>query len=140
MRADFVRRPGEDHFAGVEHGHPIAEGKQEPRLVLDDDHRDAVPLEVGEDLGEMIDLARGQARRRLVQDNDVRARDADGGELGQLLDAVRNVADYGPGLNVFLNWTSGRMSLSPDGKSFAVGLSQGPSIQSDLWLLDGFMK
>jgi Tol biopolymer transport system component len=54
--------------------------------------------------------------------------------------AVRNVADYGPGLNVFLNWTSGRMSLSPDGKSFAVGLSKGPSIQSDLWLLDGFAK
>ena len=55
--------------------------------------------------------------------------------------AVRNIADYGPGLNVYLGRTSfGRMSLSPDGKSFAVGLSKGPSIQSDLWLLDGFTK
>jgi hypothetical protein len=55
--------------------------------------------------------------------------------------AVRNVADYGPGLDVYLGRTgSRRMSLSPDGKSFAVGLSQGPAIQSDLWLLDGFTK
>ena len=58
MRTHFLRRPGEDHLTCVEHRHPVAEGKQEPRLVLDDDHGDALRLEVGEDLGEMVDLAR----------------------------------------------------------------------------------
>src|ERR1700722_7260194 len=46
MRAHFLRRSGEDHLTGVEHGHPIAEGKQEPRLMLNDDHRHALRLKL----------------------------------------------------------------------------------------------
>ena len=55
---------------------------------------------------------------------------------------VRNVADYGPGLNIYVGSVnfSQRMSLSPDGKSFAVGLSVGPAVQSSLWILEGFAK
>ena len=39
-------RAGQDDLAGVEHRHLVAEREQEPRLVLDDDHRDALRLEL----------------------------------------------------------------------------------------------
>ena len=52
---------------------------------------------------------------------------------------TREAADYGSNLRPYwgrINNAQG-MSLSPDGTSFAVGLG---GVQSDLWILDGFVK
>jgi Tol biopolymer transport system component len=53
--------------------------------------------------------------------------------------ATREVADYGADLSPYsgrINRAQ-RMSLSPDGRSFAVGLG---GVKSDLWILEGFVK
>jgi hypothetical protein len=53
--------------------------------------------------------------------------------------ATREVADYGADLSPYSGRVNRaqRMSLSPDGRSFAVGLG---GVKSDLWILEGFVK
>ncbi len=89
-----VRRgPGGDDLARVEHGHLVAELEHEPGLVLDEDHRHAGGLQRCEEVGRVLDLGRREPGEGLVEDDGARLRRARRGELGELLDAVRDERD-----------------------------------------------
>ena len=65
-------RHGLDHLAAPEDGDPVRDLQHLVQLVADEDDRDALALQVAEDLEEVRRLLRRQDRGRLVEDEDLR--------------------------------------------------------------------
>ena len=57
----------------AQNGHTVADGQHLMQLVGNDDDRLAVRLHVADDAEELFGLLRGQNRRRLVQNQNIRA-------------------------------------------------------------------
>ena len=90
--APAAARAGRDHAAIVEHGDVVGHGHHHLDVVLDQDHRDAAVGEQADQRLEVLDLAVGQARRRLVEQQQLRPQRQRARDLEPALVAERQVA------------------------------------------------
>src|SRR6266850_2190049 len=72
VRADLVGQAVGDLRAEVEDDDTLRERQQEMHVVLDQEHGDATRGDAADDLGEPCALARREARRRLVEQDEAR--------------------------------------------------------------------
>ena len=77
--------PGVDHVPVPHHGHHVAEAEDLVQLVRDVDDRDALGLQVVDDLDELLHLIRREAAARLVHDDELRVEGQRLGDLHHLL-------------------------------------------------------
>ena len=84
---------GGDVPAVPEHGEVVAEGPHLAHPVRDEDDRHARRLEAGDDLAQPVDVAAGERRGRLVEEQDARLAIDRAGDLDLLLDGEVEVAD-----------------------------------------------
>ncbi len=92
-------RHGVDHLAAPQHGDPVGDLEHLVQLVADEDDRHALALKTLEDPEELARLLRGEHRRRLVEDQDVRPAVERLHDLDALLLADRDVLDLRVGVD-----------------------------------------
>ena len=90
---------GQGHLADVEDVGQVGDAEGHGRVLLHQQHRRALPVDLGDDLADLADDARREAERRLVEQQQLRAghqRPADGQHL--LLAAGQQAAALGAAL------------------------------------------
>ena len=95
----FLRVGGADDLAAPKHGHAVGDREHLPELVRDEDDRLALVDERLHDGEELVDLAWGEHRGRLVEDQDVGLAEQRLDQLDALLFADRQVAHHRGGVD-----------------------------------------
>ena len=72
MRPDLLGSPFGDLGAKVEHHHALREREKEVHVVLDQQDGDAVCRDAADHRGDALGLGERQARRRLVEEHELR--------------------------------------------------------------------
>ena len=85
VASDLAHRPGVDHVPVAHHRHHVAEAEDLVELVRDVDDRDALALQVVDDLDELLHLVGREAAARLVHDDELRVEGQRLGDLDHLL-------------------------------------------------------
>ena len=80
----------------MEHGHPLRDRLDELHVMLDDDHRRGL-VDFENQVGGLVDLFVGHARRRLVEQDQLGLAGKHGAELDPLALAVGELADDATG-------------------------------------------
>ena len=83
-----------DHLATAHHRHAVRDRQDLAQLVGDQDHRDALVAQGGEDTEQAVGLLRGEDPRRLVEDQDPGAAVERLEDLDPLAQADRKPADH----------------------------------------------
>ena len=78
-------RSGGHEVAVAQHGDAVGEREGLVEVVADEDRRDAVGLELADDLEEVVDLAQAERCRGLIHDDDVGLVEQGLGDLHHLL-------------------------------------------------------
>jgi hypothetical protein len=81
-----------DLLAEVEHRDGVADAHHHVHVVLDEDHGDAVVADLADDGHQLLDVGRGQAGGRLVEQQQLRVERQRARDLQQALLAVGQVA------------------------------------------------
>src|SRR6516225_4125009 len=79
--ADHVRRAGDHRVPVVEDGHPVAQAHHELHVVLHDEERGPIPVQLADPLGDGADQGRVHPAGRLVEQDDLRVGDQHVGQL-----------------------------------------------------------
>ena len=97
---DFVvvvvgNRPGRDMLAVAQYGHRVAERAHFSQAMRNEHRRDALArAESAMICAEPVDVAAGQRRRRLVEQQDARLAEDRAGDFDLLLDGEVEFADF----------------------------------------------
>ena len=94
-----ARLRGADDLAPTDHADPVTDGLHFAELVGDEDDRRALLLELAHDAHELVDLLRGQHRRRFVENQHLRVVGERLEDLDPLLDADGEILDEGIGVD-----------------------------------------
>ncbi len=83
-----------DLLAEVEHGDRVADAHDDVHVVLDQDQRDAMVADLADDRHQLLDVGRGEAGGRLVEQQELRIESQSAADLEQALLAVGQVARF----------------------------------------------
>ncbi len=98
-RRGLVGVEGRDHFAAPHHRDAVGQTHDLAQLVGDENDRLVLALEHSQHLEQLVGLGRRQHRRRLVEHQNVRAAHQRFQDLDPLLQADRQFADDGVGID-----------------------------------------
>src|SRR5688572_21002241 len=74
VRRDLLERAGCDSPSGLEDRHDVGHAPDEPQVVLDDEEAESPVAERSQEVGQPLELDRGRAGGRLVEEQDARLR------------------------------------------------------------------
>src|SRR5215469_7939965 len=86
--ADHVRRAGDHRVPVVEDGHLVTQAHHELHVVLHDEERGSLPVQLADPLGDGADQGRVHPAGRLVEEDDLRLGDQHVGQLKKFALAV----------------------------------------------------
>src|SRR5699024_7464136 len=96
---DVPGQDGVDRGAPADHGDPVSHREDLVELVGDEEHGDALALELAEVAEELLDLLRHEHRRRFVEDDRARPAVQHLEDLHPLAGADTEVGDEGRGVD-----------------------------------------